>query len=329
MNFKKTTLALAMAGIVAAPMAAQAAAGDGAYASIRIGLQIKEANGGEGVAGGTEDTIVDGLGSRFGFKSETDLGNGMTGFGQYEFGVDAEQTSFAGTAANTIRTRKAYVGVKGDFGSVSVGTNYQTFYKHVVGPTDNPWWGSGYAMVAYNGRQTNGLTYAGGAGAISYGVTMIMAPGQASAANGDSETFDQMQFGLSFDAGFGTFGLGYIDGKGAGGVDPDPIIGLLVSGIAAGPVTLGVGYQMQDVGTASTSSFLIDVGFNNFYLHLESKDLDAPTGAGDKFGTTLGYTKSLGPQTTAWFEYHDVDTDTATGSAGDLTNIRAMLKYDI
>jgi predicted porin len=337
MNFKKTALVLAMAGIVAAPMAVQAGStGDGAYASIRIGLQMLETGGGEGVAGGAESTKISGLASRFGFKGETDLGNGMTGYGQYEFEVNAEQTSNNATAPKTIRVRKALVGVKGDFGSVQVGTDYQTFYKHAYGPLDNPWWGSGYAIVRSGGRQTNGLTYAGGSGAVSYGVTLLMndsATGATNAAgNVEQEVIDETQLGLSFDAGFGTIGFGYADNAGTVGADPDAIIGLVLSGISAGPVGLGFGYQTQDVVNTSRTktAFIIDASFGGGYFHYETLDNDdVAGGAADKTSLTLGYSMSLGPQTTTWFEYHDVDADTVAGSAGDLTSIRAMLKYDI
>lgn len=329
MNFKKTALVLAMAGVVAAPMAAQASAGDGAYASIRIGLQSVEANGGEGVVGGTESTTISGYASRFGFKGETDLGNGMTGFGEYQFSVNTDAT------AATIGNRLAYAGIKGDFGAISVGREYATFYDHVVGVNDIPWAGSGYAMIQYRGRQSNGLSYAGSAGAISYGITLQM-DGSGTDTTGNEEVMDAVELGLSFDAGFGTFGFGYLDRKGLLGVDPDEVIGLALSGIAAGPVTLGFGYQTQDVAMTNMTqtSFLVDAQLGNGYLHYETFDADGAANASadnttvnDVTSLTLGYTKSLGPQTSMWFEYHDVDTD--AGDTGDSTELRAILKYDI
>jgi len=279
MNFTKTALVLAMAGIVSVPMAVQASAGEGAYASVRIGVSMKETNGGEGSsASGTEATNVGNAGSRFGLKSSTDLGNGMSGFGKFEFAVGTE-----GTSTNLTR-RHAIVGLKGDFGSVTIGQTNQTFYKHVVGPNDNPWKGSGFAMVDYVGRQS-GISYAGSAGAVSYGITAIM-DDSAKDLNGNSEAIDELQLGLSYDAGFGTFGIAMQDKKadksdnsvaavaataatatkvatlGSNAVartnalvDPDALIGLALSGVAVGPVSLGLGYQMQDVvGTNKTTS---------------------------------------------------------------------------
>lgn len=328
MNFKKTALVLAMAGIVAAPMAVQAGStGDGAYASIRVGLQSSESAGGEGVAGGSESTTIGGYASRFGFKSESDLGNGMTGFGQYEFQVGTEQNSFAADASNTIRVRKAFVGIKGDFGSINMGSGYETFYKHSVGVNDNPWAGSGYAMVAYRGRTTNNLTYAGSAGPVSYGITLQM-DGTATDASGNQETMDATELGLSFDAGFGTLSIATLNNKGALGTDAD-VLGAALSGVAVGPVTLGVGYQQGETSgsTVEPTSTVFDAGFAGAYLHLEALDADGVSGAGDVDMTTIGYTLSLGPQTSMWFEYKDVDA--AGGNAGDDTDMRAIFKYDI
>lgn len=323
MNFKKTALVLAMAGIVSAPVAVQAGStGDGAYASIRIGLQAIDANGGDGVVGGTTTTQIRGYASRFGFKGETDLGNGMTGFGEYQFSVNTDAT------AATVGNRLAYAGIKGDFGKVSVGREYATFYDHVVGPNDMPWAGSGYAMVSYRGRQSNNVSYAGSAGAVSYGITLQM-DGTGTDALGKEEIMDATELGLSYDAGFGTFGFGYLDQKGPLAVDPDAIIGLALSGVAAGPVTLGFGYQTQDVVNTNRtqSSLLVDVGFNSAYFHYETLDIDAATNAGNRDMITLGYTLSIGPQTSAWFEYMDLDVDGT--DAGDLNQIRAIMKYDI
>jgi predicted porin len=340
MNFKKTALVLAMAGVVSAPIAVQASAGDGAYASIRIGVQMVEANGGFGAVQttgsstvGSDSTTVSGYASRFGFKSESDLGNGLTGFGEYQFSVNTDST------ASTVGNRLAYVGVKGDFGKVSVGREYATFYDFAVAGADNPWAGSGYAMVQYRGRQSNGLSWASSTGNVSFGITLQM-DGTGKETTGDQETTDATELGISFDAGFATFGLATLDrsaDKSTVGVkDPEMVTALLVSGIAAGPVTLGFGYQTQDndadatmAANTTTTSMLIDATFNNIYVHYETKDLDQAAGLGDMDSLAIGYTMSLGPQTSAWFEYHDVDTDTVDGNSGDSTELRAIMKYDI
>jgi predicted porin len=322
MNFKKTALVLAMAGVVAAPMAAQASASDGAYASIRIGLQNMD-------TANNSELTVRGYGARFGFKSEADLGNGMTGFGQYEFGVNTE-----GTNAATVTRRKASVGIKGDFGKVYIGQTSHTWYSMIVAPTDNPWWGSGYKVLQYGSRTDNGLTYAGDFGAVKVGVTAYLAPnnnGGGSDAAGSPDNVDGTEIAVSFDAGFAGIAIGVASGKGqAGAADPEDIVGISVNSIGIGSATLGFNYQQQDVANSNltNTSLTADLTIASFYGHYESVQNDAAA-ASDPTSLTLGYSKSLGPQTTVWFEYQTIDNDVAGNSAADVDVIRATLKYDI
>ena len=82
MKFKTSAIALAVAGAIATPMAAQA----DLYASVRVGVENVD-------VGGVSDLNTSSFGSRFGVRSETDLGNGWTGFGRYEWDVDMQNSS--------------------------------------------------------------------------------------------------------------------------------------------------------------------------------------------------------------------------------------------
>jgi predicted porin len=162
MKFRTTAIAMAVAGTVAAPVAVQAGA-DEMYASARVGIEYLD-------SGDTADLNVRSVASRFGARGETDLGNGLTGFGRYEWGVDFND----GADGSSISSRHRYVGLKGDFGSALVGRTYHTFYNFVVGGTDVPWVGSGFNQVAYVGRTDKGLTYRGGSDAFDFGATVYM-----------------------------------------------------------------------------------------------------------------------------------------------------------
>jgi len=274
------------------------------------------------------------MASRFGARGETDLGNGMTGFGRYEWDVDFD--SSAG-----IKNRHRYVGVKGDWGSVLLGQTYHTFYNFVVGPTDMPWWGSGYAMVNYRGRTDNAITYAGGGGAINFGVSLYMED------DADEEDIDTIEAGISFGVGdLGTIAVAMQAFQGDDDItsltvdEEEEIIGVTWSGIGIGDTTLGIGYQTQD----DDDSILLDWMFGNFYVHAETVGLDAVDA--DPTSITLGYTQSLGRNTTMWYEVQAYDADDSftvkdvnknglldTGDTltevSDATYIRAVLKYDI
>jgi len=321
MNLRKTAIALAVAGTtVAAPMAAQA---EGSiYASARIGLENVD-------TGGVADFRTRSFGSRFGVKGETDLGNGMTGFGKYEWDVDFtdhnQDVSADAGATDDIDIRHRIVGLKGDFGKFYLGQTYHTFYNFVVGPLDIPWWASGYAMINYRGRTDHGITYEGGTGDIKFGVTGYFGRGDV-----DEDAPDQLEVGASFGIGDMTLGLGLHTSESApigNGIvdssgDPESVFGVTLSGISLGGATLGVGFMSQE----DDSSVVLDLGVGNAYVHVETESLDAADQ--DPTLITLGYTQSLGRNTTAWYEFVSVDADT-DDSDDDTTIIRGVLKYDI
>jgi predicted porin len=315
MKFKTSAIALAVAGTVAAPVAVQAGA-DELYASARVGLWNVD-------TGGTSDMEVRGFASRFGARGETDLGNGLTGFGRYEWDVDFQNGvddvedasgNVTGPGKNaTIKTRHRYTGLKGDFGSVLVGQTYHTFYNFAVGPNDNPWWHSGYNMIEYKGRTGDSLTYAGSAGAVAFGVTGVFTP------DSEEESPDETQIGASFGIGDMTLGgavVTYADDN------IEDIVGVVLTGIAVGDIGIGVGFQSQDDDTG----FILDVGIGNAYIHVEQVSLDAADR--DPMGITFGYTQSLGRKTTAYYEIFSLDADSSDGD-DDVTRLMAVLKYDI
>ena len=319
MKFKTTAIAMAVAGSVAAPVAVQAGA-DELYASARVGVwnvdQGKDNN----------QTDVRSFSSRFGARGETDLGNGLTGFGRYEWDVDFNTD----LGEDDISVRHRYVGLKGDFGSVLIGQTYHTFYNFVVGPNDNPWWHSGYSMVNYRGRTDDGLTYSGSAGDFNFGATGYMTP------DDDEEHLDGWEVGASMGIGDMTLGVaaqGTETTQGSYGTD-DEIFGASLTGISFGMVGLGFGAQVQE----DDYSFLVDSSIGNAYVHVEYTSIDkdsesaidanGDSSSRDKISYTLGYTQSLGRKTTMYYEANYVDKDTGK-SDDDRTAFMAVLKYDI
>ena len=317
MKFKTTAIAMAVASNIAPPVAVQAGANE-LYASARIGVwNVDE--------GGVNDLEVKSFDSRFGARGETDLGNGLTGFGRYEWDVDE----------NDFTIRHRYVGLKGDFGSVLAGKDYHTFYNFVVGPLDIPWWHSGYAMVAFVGRTDDAITYAGGSDNFTFGVTGYMV------RDSEEDALDVYEIGARY-----TFGNDMALSLAVQGTEADlddrtgtliansndePVVGALLSDISLGSVKLAVGGQSQDDDT----SFALHADISNFYVHFELEFLDEDSPENDADGedqdrvsSTLGYTQSLGRKTTAYYEFNHIDNDTGD-SDDDRTAIMAVLKYDI
>ena len=338
MKFKTTAIAMAVAGTVAAPVAVQAGA-DELYASARVGVwSVNE--------GGSGDVEVRSFSSRFGARGETDLGNGLIGFGRYEWDVDLDNNNDRSVDADTgavtsangssIDLRHRYVGVKGDWGSVLLGQTYNTFYNFVVGPTDIPWWHSGYAMVAYVGRTDNALTYAGGSDAFAFGATTYFTD-DADEQNspdvweaGASYTFgNDMVLGV---AAQGTQAPSKNRGTQIGNDNDKTVGGIVLSGISFGGVGLGIAGQVQDDDTG----FVVDATYSNAYVHVEAEQIDNDSPANtnkddddqDRVSYTLGYTQSLGRKTTMYYELNYIDNDSGN-TKDDRTAVMAVLKYDI
>ena len=98
---------------------------------------------------------------RFGFKGETQINDQLTGDGQWEYNVQANNSE-GSDAQDGNRTRLGFAGLKfGDAGSIDYGRNYGVVYD-AIGWTDMlPEFGgdSGYSDNFMNGRSTGLLTY--------------------------------------------------------------------------------------------------------------------------------------------------------------------------
>ena len=126
---KKSILALAVAGALAIPFAAQA--DTILYGSARVSvdyndelnlIQIPPID-----SDGNWDVVNNS--SRLGVLGSEDLGGGLSAVYRYEFGVDMTE------GGNWDSNRPKYVGLKGGFGTLTIGTQ-DTPYYNVAGITD-------------------------------------------------------------------------------------------------------------------------------------------------------------------------------------------------
>jgi predicted porin len=308
MNLKKTILSLAIAGATAAPMIASAANGS-VYGNIRYGFSSAD-------AGGVSETVnsLHNFGSRWGMKGETDLGNGMTAYGHYE----ANMFTPAGP-------REAKIGVKGDFGDIYMGDGINHTWDSMM-TTDNTWWYGGTQHIT-EGAQSNAITYMGGSGPVSFGITAEMA---AQAVNADEEAMDRMEVVVGYDAGVAQVAIGMSDqSTKLAANDPEAVMGLLVKSSVAG-VGVAFDYQAQDGITAADAdltSIQLELSANGFIFQYGQQE--ASTGAVSVTPTALvlGYTQSLGPDTLIYYEYLSSDSDVV--GVDTATTLAAVLKYNI
>jgi predicted porin len=130
---QKKLIAAAVAGALVAPSAMAEVAVSG---SIRTGVEYD----------GNDWQVADNY-SRLRFKASSDLGNGQSAYMNYEFRVNSAQGSIV--TGNT--QRLSYVGIKGDWGSLSLGAQWSTAFNTVGTFIDksNRYGGVGNTCIQY------------------------------------------------------------------------------------------------------------------------------------------------------------------------------------
>jgi len=327
MSFKKNAIAIACA--LGVPLSANAAdVNIDFYGSLRIGVVSQDDSS------SSDETTLDLVSrfSRIGLKASTELPNGLTAFGRYEWQIDAANQGNSNDDANGIndRIRHGIVGIKGDFGKIYLGQTYHTFYNFIVGDGDWPWFGSGFSsMVEFRGRTGESISYEGSYGDFSYGATLVL-DGESTELDTstpdpddtrpDNEDIDETELGLAYNVGPVKLGAGYI---GFGSDNTEDIYALSASG-KAGPVTWATNYQIQEQASGEDkSSITANFIAYGFYAHIEAaSEDDAP----EPTLLTLGYNHKIGPNTSMWIEYTDFDADASSDE--DLSYLEVIFKYD-
>ena len=110
---QKKLIAAAVAGALVAPSVMADVSVSG---SIRTGVEYT----------GSEWQVADNF-SRLRFKASSDLGNGQSAYMNYEFRVNSAQ----GSIVTGDTQRLSYVGIKGDWGSLSLGAQWSTAFNTV------------------------------------------------------------------------------------------------------------------------------------------------------------------------------------------------------
>ena len=144
----KTLIAAAVSAALMAPVAAQAEEDEKSvtlYGRIHQGIKLVNPEVGDR----TTDFV--GVGSRFGIKASSDLGNGMTASAHYEF-----TTSLRINPETVLpSTRIAKVGVSGAFGSVNLGNQWGAYYN-LVGVHVDPTFSIGGSKYYFGDSSTYG-----------------------------------------------------------------------------------------------------------------------------------------------------------------------------
>jgi len=235
MRMLKTNIAAAIAGVYLAPPAMAEVSVSG---SIRTGVEHD----------GNDWHIVDND-SRLRFQASSGIANGQSAYMNYEFHVDSGRGSIV-TGDNQFLS---YVGVKGDWGTLSLGAQWSTTFNTVGTFIDKSFRYGGAALECVQYRMTNAIMLI-----TQWGSLSLMADVQMT-ANGDS--LDRGTLGGLFSTGRASFATTYQSAD-------DDCLGV------AGAITLG-GFEIAGgfVGRETGSiGWDVNGSIQNLWIDLSSSD---------------------------------------------------------
>ena len=267
---QKKLIAAAVAGALATPVAIADVAVSG---SIRTGVEYT----------GSEWQVADNY-SRLRFKASSDLGNGQSAYMGYEFRVNSAQGSIV--TGNT--QRLSYVGIKGDWGSLSLGSQWSTLFNTVGTFIDksNRYGGAANTCIQYRMKDSVYLSTNLGGFSVSGDLQMN--------GDGDGDELDRATIGTNLNIGGVSIGAAWQDHG-----DND-CTGIGASLSLAG-ISLSGGFVDQANGD---NGFGINGSIAGIWLDYEE--------AGDADGVITGnYAIGLGGGAKAIIELTNNGTDTA------------------
>ncbi|MEI2644645.1 MAG: porin, partial [Candidatus Competibacter sp.] len=230
---KKSIIALAVSTALVVPLTGQA--DTILYGSARVSVDYVDEGGNslndlfdsDGFLDVTDNS------SRLGVLGSEELGGGLSAIYQYEFGVDITE------GGNLTSNRPKFVGLKGGFGQISVGTQ-ETPYYHIVGIADTfnsgrtfgpgAWLGGAFALDAVGElsnvrgpgdlvRSVDSLYYATPDVAGFGAEAMLVMDGVATNSDPFSKSVDIWNVALKYSNGPFFAGLSYIKINGDSNID--------------------------------------------------------------------------------------------------------------
>lgn len=159
----KKLIVAAVSAAVALPVAAQAEIT--VYGRVNNAIDINDLNGKYTDPDAESTTDVSAISSRFGLKGSTDIGNGLTAHGQYEFSTSSDKEQ-----GGVEDIRVATAGVSGSFGRIDIGNQWSAYFN-TFGTQVSPSYSIGYYLYssAAGGpfRASNTIKYSNSFGGVA------------------------------------------------------------------------------------------------------------------------------------------------------------------
>lgn len=327
---QKKLIALAVAGLVSAPVFAQSNVT--VYGVADAGIAYGDH--GEGEFQGVLSGVLSG--SRIGFKGSEDLGNGLKAVFQLEQGFDiGTGAASPDVAGDSVFSRQAWVGLSGAWGTVGLGRQYApgyfANYDAVLGANISPQSllsaQTGATITPNSGaRWDNSVTYTGSFSGLT---ARAIYSAQAETNEFDPVTGQELMgaadddaMGLGLDYSNGPLKVGAVyhflkDAEGVTGSD-DQQEWLLGASYDFGVLTLAGSYQ-QTQNTDFVDGLDVDIyqlgvivpvgAAGNVHVAYGEADVDGAGFDGKTKAYTIAYTHALSKRTTAYVGYMGTDND--------------------
>jgi predicted porin len=233
-----------------------------------------------------------------GFKASEDMGNGMTGFMHMELEHDDANKESDGSSAKGWTNDKSYVGVKGDFGQVTLGRQADAA-GFACGGTDifTKVTGEACGAGAVNGGLDNALVYVGGTGNVTFALGATLNGSQTEA--GDNTIVAAKYAADNFSIGFQMSSFDDVPALKGKADETTSVIGGTYN---IGEMTIGA--TMADNGTdnAIAVALKMPLAGGSFRVGVDQGDAVDDT-------THLQFTKSLSKSVYTGVEFASVDGD--------------------
>ncbi len=300
------------------------------YGSIRQTLLYTDTDG----ANTDGDIGVVDSESRFGFQGRQEIGS-VTAFGRWELGLEANDQ------LSSPVTRLGFVGLSGDFGAVSFGSQWSAWDSYIGGDHTN------FAEEGewHNGTERNGdtLKYVGQFAGVTVEADAVLVaqetgeeateqPVPVTGAN--SGVLDEVQVALSYEIGSVSLEGAVIgrDGGEDGYMGGGFLYGARVGYNTGGPLTLAFAVALDDedfggddertLGFKLRASYKI--GANNFLAIVTQANRN--NAATRPFGIAVGYQYNLSKRSRVSLEMSSVDPDIAGSDV--MTEGGVMYRHD-
>ena len=343
MNKKIITAAVASALAVPAAVSAQETTVT-TYGRINNAIQYDKAEGSEN-SWGLRNVV-----SRLGFKAKSDLGNGLSAIGRYEFFTftnrEGNFDSVGGKGRGGINdTRLGYVGLSGAWGAVTIGNQWSAFYD-TLGTHFSQSYSVGYflysSVMGGPFRTSNTIKYANSFGPAYIELDVRMSnnvpPTNADEEvlgrdSGDNAAIDGVGLGGSFNIGESfTLAAAYDVDKKDLAADDNTRYGL-AGKFNAGNWWLTLGYYALDDGSKDDMWHIqggTSFGKTNLLLAYSQASVGADAGGrtgGDPTQWLLNINHNMGGGFRVYYEGVLYDDDNS-GSRSDIDVHLFGMRYD-